>query len=81
MAKDASGEGMTLLGDAWFGPVKVREAERNVLLSCFTMCFPIWDRHLPSLFHMQAAVALGKMKRHGTGVVKTSHGLFPKDFI
>jgi hypothetical protein len=30
---------------------------------------------------MQAAVALGKMKRHFTGVVKTSHGLFPKAFL
>jgi hypothetical protein len=29
---------------------------------------------------MQAAVALGKMKRHFTGVVKTSHALFSKAF-
>jgi hypothetical protein len=26
MAEDAGDEGMTLLGDAWFGSVKVREA-------------------------------------------------------
>jgi hypothetical protein len=45
------------------------------------MCFPKWDRHLPSLFHMHAVVALGKMKRHFTGVVKTSHSLSPKAFI
>jgi hypothetical protein len=30
---------------------------------------------------MHAAVALGKMKRHFTGVVKTSHDLFPKAFL
>ena len=30
---------------------------------------------------MQAAVALSKMKRHFTGVVKTSHALFPKAFL
>jgi hypothetical protein len=30
---------------------------------------------------MHATVALGKMKRHFTGVVKTSHGLFPKAFL
>jgi uncharacterized protein VirK/YbjX len=30
---------------------------------------------------MHAAVALGKMKRHFTRVVKTSHGLFPKDLL
>jgi hypothetical protein len=30
---------------------------------------------------MHADVALGKMKRHFTGVVKTSHGLFSKDFL
>jgi hypothetical protein len=81
MAEDANDEGMTLLGDAWFGYVKVREAYRNLSLSC-VMCFPMWDRHLPSIFHMQAVVALtGKMKRHFTEVVKTSHGLFSKSFL
>jgi hypothetical protein len=41
----------------------------------------MWDRPLPSIFHMQAAMALGKMKLHFTGVVKTLHGLFPKAFL
>jgi hypothetical protein len=30
---------------------------------------------------MQAVVALGMMKRHFTGVVKTLHDLFPKAFL
>jgi hypothetical protein len=30
---------------------------------------------------MQTVVALGKMTRHFTRVVKTSHGLFPKAFL
>ena len=44
MAEDASDEGMTLLGDAWFGSVKVREALQNLHLSC-VMSFLLWDRH------------------------------------
>jgi hypothetical protein len=32
------------------------------------------------MLHMHAAVVLGKMKRHFTGVVKTANGLFPKAF-
>jgi hypothetical protein len=33
------------------------------------------------MFHGHAVVALGKMKRHYTGVVNTAHGLFPKAFF
>jgi hypothetical protein len=33
------------------------------------------------MFHMHAAVALGKRKRHVTGVANTAHGLFPKPFL
>jgi hypothetical protein len=41
----------------------------------------MWDGHLPAMFHMYAAVALGKMKRHFIGVVKTALGLFPEAFL
>jgi hypothetical protein len=41
----------------------------------------MWDGHLPSMFHMHAVVALGKMKRHLSDVMKTAHGLFPKAFL
>jgi hypothetical protein len=77
MAEDARDEGMPLLGDALFGSVKVRKAKRNLSLSYF-MCSPMWDMHLPLLFHMHAVVALVKMKGHFIGVVKTSHALFLK---
>jgi hypothetical protein len=33
------------------------------------------------MFLMHAAVALGKMKRHFTGVVNTAHGLFRTAFL
>jgi hypothetical protein len=31
----------------------------------------MWDRRLPSIFNMHAVWALGKMKLHFTGVVKS----------
>jgi hypothetical protein len=33
------------------------------------------------MFHMHVAFALGKLKRHFTGVVKTAHVLVPKAFL
>jgi hypothetical protein len=33
------------------------------------------------MFHMHAVVALGKMDRHFTGVVKTARGLVPKAIL
>jgi hypothetical protein len=51
MAEGKSNEDMTLLGDAWFGSVKVREAVRKLSLSCF-MGFPMRDVEIIAImFH------------------------------
>jgi hypothetical protein len=79
MAEGASVEGLTLLGDAWFGYVKIKEVIENSVAIYMPLFCVGWALTF-NVPHV-GRCSLGKMKRHFTGVVKTAHGLFPKAFL